>query len=195
MNGRPLTDAQISQALRAHLPEAAAPGLRERVFEAAETTSQLRALPLFLGALSDADPVGRRRSLLIAAAILVARNYPFGTALRMGPGFFPVVLGGLLIVFGLTILALGLRQGESMAGSWSLRALIILPLSLVLFGLLMEYAGFVPAMLVLIFGSATASTEFRFVEVLLFSIGLTALSVAVFVWALGLPYPLIVGLD
>src|SRR3954453_3957435 len=129
-----------------------------------------------------------------AVAILVARNYPFGTALRMGPGFFPVVLGGLLIVFGLTILAIGLRQGESMAGSWSLRALVILP-SLVLFGLLMEYAGFVPAMLVLIFGSATASTEFRFVEVLLFSIGLTALSVAVFGWALGLPYPLIVGLD
>ena len=53
-----------------------------------------------------------------AAAILVARNYPFGTALRMGPGFFPVMLGGLLIVFGLTILAIGLRQGESMAGSW-----------------------------------------------------------------------------
>jgi hypothetical protein len=130
-----------------------------------------------------------------AAAIFVARSYPFGTALRMGPGFFPVVLGGLLIVFGLTILAVGLRRGESMTGSWSLRALIILPLSLILFGLLMEYAGFVPAMLVLIFGSATASTEFRFLEVLLFAAGLTALSVAVFVWALGLPYPLIVGLD
>jgi hypothetical protein len=130
-----------------------------------------------------------------AAAIFVARSYPFGTALRMGPGFFPVVLGGLLIVFGLTILAVGLRRGESIAGSWSLRALIILPLSLILFGLLMEYAGFVPAMLVLIFGSATASTEFRFLEVLLFAAGLTALSVAVFVWALGLPYPLIVGLD
>ena len=72
MNARPLTDAQISQALRAHLPEAAAPGLRERVFEAAETTSQLRALPSFLGALSEADPVSRRRSLLIAAALLVA---------------------------------------------------------------------------------------------------------------------------
>ena len=130
-----------------------------------------------------------------AAAIFVARNYPFGTALRMGPGFFPVVLGGLLIVFGLAVLAIGLPKGESMTGSWSLRALIILPLSLILFGLLMEYAGFVPAMLVLIFGSATASTEFRFLEVLLFAAGLTALSVAVFVWALGLPYPLIVGLD
>jgi hypothetical protein len=130
-----------------------------------------------------------------AAAIFVARNYPFGTALRMGPGFFPVVLGGLLIAFGLAVLAIGLRKGESMTGSWSLRALIILPLSLILFGLLMEYAGFVPAMLVLIVGSATASTEFRFLEVLLFAAGLTALSVAVFVWALGLPYPLIVGLD
>jgi hypothetical protein len=130
-----------------------------------------------------------------AGAIFVARNYPFGTALRMGPGFFPVVLGGLLIVFGLAVLAIGLRKGESMTGSWSLRALIILPLSLILFGLLMEYAGFVPAMLVLIVGSATASTEFRFLEVLLFAAGLTALSVAVFVWALGLPYPLIVGLD
>ena len=72
MNARPLTDARISQALRAHLPEAAAPGLRERVFEAAETTSQQRALPSFLGALSEADPIIRRRSLLIAAALLVA---------------------------------------------------------------------------------------------------------------------------
>jgi len=72
MNGRPLTDAQISQALRAHLPEAAAPGLRERVFDAAETTAQLRSFPSFLGALSDADPVSRRRSLLIAAALLLA---------------------------------------------------------------------------------------------------------------------------
>jgi hypothetical protein len=72
MNGRPLTDAQIAQALRAHLPEAAAPGLRERVFDAAETTAQLRSFPSFLGALSDTDPVSRRRSLLIAAALLVA---------------------------------------------------------------------------------------------------------------------------
>jgi uncharacterized membrane protein len=130
-----------------------------------------------------------------AAAVLVARNYPFGTALRMGPGYFPIVLGALLILFGVYMLAAGLRQPEKIAGTWSLRALVILPLSLVLFGVLMERAGFVPAMLVLIFGSATASTEFRPVEVLLFSIGLTALSVVVFVWLLGLPYPLIIGFN
>jgi uncharacterized membrane protein len=130
-----------------------------------------------------------------AAAVFIARNYGFGTALRMGPGFFPIILGGVLIVFGIYLLASGLRQPEKIAGSWSLRALVILPLSLILFGVLMEHGGFVPAMIVLIFGSATASTEFKFVEALLFSLGLTALSAAVFVWALGLPYPLITGLN
>jgi Tripartite tricarboxylate transporter TctB family len=125
-----------------------------------------------------------------AAATFIARNYTFGTALRMGPGFFPIVLGAILILFGLYLLAVGLRSGEPIGGSWSLRALIILPFALVLFGVLMEHGGFVPAMLVLIFASATASTEFRFVEVLLFAVALTALCVAVFIYALGLPYPL-----
>ena len=135
--------------------------------------------------------------MLIAAgalAMFLARNYTFGTSLRMGPGYFPMVLGALLILFGLYILAAGLRSSEMLAGSWSLRALIILPLSLVLFGALIERAGFVPAMLVLIFGSATASTEFRFIEVLLFSVFLTALCAAVFVYALGLPYPMFADL-
>jgi hypothetical protein len=130
-----------------------------------------------------------------AAAMLIARGYPFGSALRMGPGYFPMMIGGLLIVFGLVILASGLRESERIGGTWSLRALIIVPLSLVLFGLLMTHAGFIPAMLVLILGSATATTEFRPVEVLLFAIALTALSVAVFVYALGLPYPLLIGFN
>lgn len=133
-------------------------------------------------------------AMLIAigtAAVGIARNYPFGTPLRMGPGYFPIILGGLLTVFGLFILACGLRSSERISGSISLRALIMLPLSLVLFGMLMGHGGFVPAMIVLIFGSATASAEFKFVEALLFSLGLTALSVVVFVWGLGLPYPLI----
>jgi len=133
-------------------------------------------------------------AMLIAigtAAMLIARNYPFGTALRMGPGYFPIILGGLLTVFGLFILACGLHSRERIAGSFSLRALIILPISLLLFGVLMEHGGFVPAMIVLIFGSATAAAEFKFIEALLFSLALTALSVVIFVWGLGLPYPLI----
>ncbi len=72
MNDRRLSDAQIAAALRAHLPAQAQAGLPRRVMDAVESASQRRALPSFLGALSDADPVGARRSLLIAAALLLA---------------------------------------------------------------------------------------------------------------------------
>ena len=87
----------------------------------------------------------------------------------------------------------GLRSGEAIDGNWSLRALIVVPLSLVLFGVLMDRAGFIPALAVLIFGSAAASTEFRLVEVVLLTVVLTVFSVALFVWGLGLPYPLLAG--
>jgi hypothetical protein len=127
-------------------------------------------------------------------AVVLAREYPYGTALRMGPGYFPTLLGGIVVLFGLYLAVLGLRKGEAIEGNWSFRALVIIPLSLVLFGVLMDRAGFIPALAVLIFGSAAASTEFRFVEVALLTVVLTAFSVAVFIFGLGLPYPLIVGL-
>jgi hypothetical protein len=128
-----------------------------------------------------------------AASLLIAREYPFGTVLRMGPGFFPRVLGGILVLFGLHVMIRGARRGEPIQGGWSPRALILLPLSMVLFGVLVEHAGFVPALAALVFGSAAAGREFRLVEVLLLTVAVTALSVAVFVWALGLPYPLLKG--
>ena len=128
-----------------------------------------------------------------ATAVIIARDYNFGTSLRMGPGYFPTVLGSALVLFGLYFVATGLKRNEKIEGNWPLRPLIVLPLALVLFGLLIDRAGFVPALLVLIVGSAAAGTEFRLIEVLLLAIGLTACCVALFIWGLGLPYPLIVG--
>ncbi|HMA73192.1 MAG TPA: tripartite tricarboxylate transporter TctB family protein [Xanthobacteraceae bacterium] len=129
-----------------------------------------------------------------AVAVFIARDYPFGTALRMGAGFFPVVLGVILMVFGLYFAVRGLHSSARIEGNWSLRALIVLPLAFVAFGILMEHAGFIPAMLALIVGSAAAGTEFRIGEVLALSVLLTVMCVALFIWALGLPYPLIAGL-
>jgi hypothetical protein len=126
-----------------------------------------------------------------AASVVIARDYAFGTALRMGPGYFPSVLGGLLVLFGLYVMAQGLRSNEKIEGNWSLRALVVLPLSLVLFGILMEYAGFIPALMVLVVGSASAGSEFNLKEALLLAVGLTAFAVALFIYGLGLPYPLI----
>ena len=129
-----------------------------------------------------------------AAAIYLARTYRFGSALRMGPGFFPTVLGGILIAFGLCIMAVGLHKGQRIEEDLSLRALLLLPFSLILFGILMQLAGFIPALVALVFTSAASGREFRLTEVLLLTLGLTVASVALFIWGLGLPYPLIKGL-
>jgi hypothetical protein len=128
-----------------------------------------------------------------AGAMLMARHYPFGSTLRMGPGYFPVILSGILILFGIYVTARGLRNNEKIKGNWSVRALIVLPLSIVAFGVLMNLAGFIPALVALVFLSAAAGREFKLLEVLLVTVLLTLLSVAVFIWGLGLPYPLIKG--
>jgi len=128
-------------------------------------------------------------------AMWIARDYPFGSALRMGPGYFPSVLGGIMIAMGIYVVALGLRKDhEKIQGHTSIRALIVLPLSMAVFGWLMEEAGFIPAMLALVPISAAAGRDFRWLEITLLTIGLTIVCALGFIWGLGLPYPLIKGM-
>ena len=126
-------------------------------------------------------------------AMIMSRDYPFGSALRMGPGYFPSVLGGILVVFGIWVLVQGLIKQEKIARTWSVRALIVLPLTALVFGYLMEHAGFVPALLALSIMSASASPEFKFKEQAVLAVGLALLSVGLFIHGLGLPYPLFGG--
>jgi putative tricarboxylic transport membrane protein len=123
----------------------------------------------------------------------MALDYPFGSALRMGPGYFPSVLSVIMFISGLYFMGKGLRSDERVQGTWSLRALSILPLAMAVFGILMEDAGFIPASLALIIVSALAGREFKWVEVTLLAVGLTIVSAAGFIYGLGLPYPLIKG--
>ena len=129
-----------------------------------------------------------------AVGMWIARDYPFGSALRMGPGYFPTVLGGMMVAFGIAVLLMGVKNNEKMKGTWSFRALIVLPLSTIAFGYMMEEVGFIPAMLVLIPFAAASGREFKLVEVILITIGLTVLCTAMFIYGLGLPYPLIKGM-
>jgi len=126
-----------------------------------------------------------------AAAMIISRNYRFGSALLMGPGFFPMVIGGILIVFGICIMAIGLHTGEKIQIHVSFRPLIMVTLSLILFGYLMDQVALLPALLVLIFGSMAGGIEFRYKEALLMAALLIVLAWAVFIWGLDLPYPLI----
>lgn len=128
-----------------------------------------------------------------AVAIFIAQDYPMGSALRMGPGYFPIVLGGIIGLFGIYELIIGVLKPDSVKGNWSVRALIILPIAAVIFGIMMEHLGFIPALLTLIFISALAGDEFKFTEVALLAVGLTIMCTIIFIYGLGLPYPLILG--
>jgi len=126
-------------------------------------------------------------------AVALARDYPIGSTMRMGPGYFPTVLGGILLLFGVYVLLRGVRSGDKVKGEWGYRPLALIALSIVLFGFLLDRAGMVPAIVATLFVAAAAGREFRVKEVILLAVVMTAFSVAVFSYGLKLPYPLLGG--
>jgi hypothetical protein len=120
----------------------------------------------------------------------IALSYPFGNLQQMGPGFFPRVLGAILVAFGIVTMVRGLRSGERVEGAWGWFPLAMLTVSIVAFGWLMERVGLVPSLVVLVVASAFAGREFRWREVVVLASVLCLLAVAIFIWGLGLPYPL-----
>ncbi len=124
------------------------------------------------------------------AAIVIGSNYALGTAARMGPGYFPRLLGILLIVLGAALSLRALRsRGEPLPG-WKWRPTIIVLGSVVLFGLMVNTAGLVLSTVVLIVLSSAASMEFRPKEALISGVLLAALCVGVFVIGLKLQLPI-----
>ena len=126
------------------------------------------------------------------AVILLGRNYSLGSAARMGPGYFPIVLGALLALFGVVSIARSfVRAGEAVAAiAW--KPLVLVIGATVLFGLLMERAGLLVALPVLIVVSALASQHTRAdLQSALALIGIVAFCALVFVKGLGVPMPLL----
>jgi len=127
------------------------------------------------------------------AAVIVARDYPFGTAMRMGSGYFPTVLGGILILLGAWVMGRGLRSGEKVKGEWGWKPLALIALSIVLFGFLMARLGLIPALVAVLFASAAAGREFRLKEVSVLTVVMSVFAVLVLLYVLKMPYPLIAG--
>ena len=131
--------------------------------------------------------------LLGALAVAVARDYPMGSAMRMGPGYFPTVLGAILFLFGVYLLVRGIRSGEKANGDWGWKPLALITLSILLFGALVDRAGMIPALAAMFFVAAAAGREFRFKEVLLLAVLMSTFTAVVFLYGLRLPYPLFPG--
>ncbi|WP_207458162.1 tripartite tricarboxylate transporter TctB family protein [Azospirillum sp. SYSU D00513] len=125
------------------------------------------------------------------AGVWIARDYSMGTSSRMGAGYFPTVLGGMLILFGLlSVIRSFLVPGEAV-GTVAWKGLALVVGATALFGVLLEPAGLVVSLLVLILLSASASRMFRFEwRAAVALVALVAFCVFVFVRGLGVPMPL-----
>ena len=120
-------------------------------------------------------------------AILAARGYSLGAAGKMGPGYFPLLLGGLLAALGAILIARSLvLRGEPVA-RFHVVPLAIVAAAVCLFGVMIEPLGLVLSLAVLTLLSAFAGAQFRLLETVGLAAALIVFSVGVFVYALGLP--------
>ena len=124
--------------------------------------------------------------------VVISRGYSFGTAGRMGPGYFPFAISCLLILFGvIAVVRSLLTQGEPItAFPW--KPILLVVGSVLAFGLLLTTMGLVVAIVVTLLMSAAASQHFRFQWTAAAAlVGLVAFCSLVFVKGLGVPMPLL----
>jgi len=120
-----------------------------------------------------------------------ATRYAMGTAAKMGPGYLPFILGGLLTVLGVIIFTRSLVSvsEDSRVGGFAVKASVLMFGSIAAFALLLRTAGLVVSIFAIILISSLASHESRFKETLISAMVLCAASLAMFVYGLNLQIP------
>ena len=131
--------------------------------------------------------------LFVAIGVTVlaaAGQYRLGTAARMGPAYFPTLLGGLLALLGLTlVIPAWFKDGEKFP-RLHLRPLVMVLLSIGAFGLALEYLGFAVAVAVLVVVGGLADPDLRPIETAGLAVFLVVFSIGIFVVLLGIPLTL-----
>ncbi|RZI71342.1 MAG: tripartite tricarboxylate transporter TctB family protein [Variovorax sp.] len=129
------------------------------------------------------------------AAIFLIGDNEMGTAGRMGPAYFPTILGGMLALVGLGGIIrafIGSRsEAHDAIGTFHIKDIVIILGAVILFGVLMRGAGLPVAAFVLVLLSSFASKQFELKSALLLAVGLAVFAVLLFVKLLGLPMPII----
>jgi len=127
--------------------------------------------------------------LIGAAGFYFGWDLRTGSASRMGPGYFPMLLSGCIILIGLVVGARALIIEGPAVERFQLRPLSLLVIAALIFGYLIEEIGLAISGVLMILVATYAGREARLKEAVILSIVLTAFSIIVFVWALGQPLP------
>ena len=117
-------------------------------------------------------------------------GYQMGSSVRMGPAYFPAVLGGLLAFLGLLVLLDSIVEEGPKVAKFHFRPLLFIAVSSLAFAYLLKPLGLVLASAALIFISAYGGHEFKWKEVAIMTVVLVIFSVLVFVKGLVLPFPI-----
>jgi hypothetical protein len=127
------------------------------------------------------------------SAVFIGRDYTMGSAGRMGPAYFPTILGWLLAAAGaISVVRSITTKGDSEGlGRFAVKELMLVVVATVLFGVLMRGAGLVAAVIVLVLMSGYASTKFKPLPFVAVAIGMAVFTVLVFIVGLGLPMPIV----
>ena len=126
-----------------------------------------------------------------SSAVIIARDYGMGTALKMGPAYFPTILGGVLVGIGVIAVIRSFIVPGAPVGGFACKGLALVVFSVLLFGLIVRGAGLAVALPLLVVISALASVRFRWHPTLVMAAGLTIFCVVVFLKGLGIPLPTI----
>jgi hypothetical protein len=119
-----------------------------------------------------------------------SRKYMMGTAMHMGPAYFPTILGGLLGLIGMALMARALLRPGPSVEHVALSKVALVTAPTVIFALLLRRLGLAAAIILLVLVSAYASRRFRWPAALCLAIGLAIGSSLIFVWLLQLPLPI-----
>jgi Tripartite tricarboxylate transporter TctB family. len=122
---------------------------------------------------------------------LEAMKYEFGTPFRMGPGFMPILLGGILVALGVAVAAKGFGKPETGSGpAWPWRGIVLVLGTILFFAATIRGLGFVPVVLTTALVTALSSRRNSWLAALVIALGLTMLCYLIFVVGLGMIVPL-----
>lgn len=142
-----------------------------------------------LGPTARQDLIGGLIAVALAIYVLVeASQYPMGSLLRMGPGFFPCVVGFIILLLGLSLIAASFRKRPKADGAKvRLRPVIAIGFGVMAFALLLERFGLIPATLALVMLSSLAEPNWRWRRTVILAVAMSAFVFLLFVVVLGMP--------
>lgn len=129
--------------------------------------------------------------LLMAAAAFFGwqtTGLDIGTSLRMGPGYFPMVLSALLFLLGALVALKSRGRMAEPFGQIAWRGILFILPAPVFFGLTVRGLGFVPSLFITTLIASQASARMRPVPAVLLAVAVTVLSTLIFSYGLGLPF-------